>query len=406
MSHRAGLGVSLAIAAAAFGCSSDVPSPTEPDPAAELATAAQVLSFRQVSAANHHSCGVTTDDRAYCWGDGGGGGLLGNGTMNSSRVPVAVSGGLRFLQVSAGMAHTCGLTGDNRAYCWGHNGNGQLGDGTGTGDPGTISGSVRLAPVAVAGGLRFRQLRAGGNHTCGVTTTNVAYCWGWNVAGELGDGTTVKRLAPTRVAGGLSFRQVSVSGHTCGVTTGNRAYCWGQNTDGQLGIGIFGRQNGRLTPVPVSTSVSFRQVHAGLAHSCGITMGDRVYCWGSNAFGELGDGTTSRRTRPVAVVGGLQFRWVSPAGQFTCGTTLGNLAYCWGRNDWAALGDGTTTGRIRPTRVVGGLRFSMVSATSWTHTCGVTTGSRAYCWGDNTWGQLGDGTSTRRLRPTPVAGAM
>jgi alpha-tubulin suppressor-like RCC1 family protein len=299
------------------------------------------------------------------------------------------------------------LTRDNRAYCWGNNTYGQLGDGTGQGDPDAMFGAFRLRPVAVAGGLRFRQLRAGGFHTCGVTATNVAYCWGRNFDGAVGDGTTTNRLSPVRVAGGLSFRQV-VPGvfHTCGATTGNRAYCWGQNTYAQLGIGIFGRRNGRLTPTPVSTSVSFRQVLGGGSHSCGLSTSDRVYCWGSNGFGQAGDGTTTRRTRPAAAIGGLSFRWVSPGGDHTCGTTLDNRAFCWGRNELGNLGDGTTTSRTRPTRVVGGLQFSMISAASWWSTCGVTTGGRGYCWGDNTWGQLGDGTSTQRLRPTPVAGAM
>ncbi len=405
MNGRPGLVVPLALLAAAFGCSSDVPSPTEPDPAAELATAAQVLSFRQISAGGRHSCGVTTDDRAYCWGDGGG--VLGDGTINSRPSPVAVSGGLRFIQVSVASSHTCGLTGDNRAYCWGNNSYGQIGDGTNQGDPEPIFGRSRLTPVAVVGGLRFRQLRAGGFHTCGVTTTNVAYCWGLNSSGQLGDGTMTQRLAPSRVGGGLSFRQV-VPGvfHTCGTTTGNRAYCWGQNTEAQLGIGIFGRRQYRLTPVPVSGSISFQQVLGGGSHSCGVTTDSRVYCWGNNFFGQLGDGTTSRRSTPVAVVGGRLFRWVSPGGDHTCGTTLDNRPFCWGRNDLGNLGDGTTTTRIRPTRVVGGLLFSMISSASWWSTCGVTTGGRGYCWGTNTWSQLGDGTSTQRLRPTPVASPM
>jgi alpha-tubulin suppressor-like RCC1 family protein len=406
MRGPAGKVLTLALGTAVLGCGQDLSSPTEPNPAAELVTAAQVLSFRQVSAGNRHSCGVTVDDRAYCWGDGGG--VLGDGTNAQSLTPVPVQGGLQFLQVSVASSHSCGLTRENRAYCWGNNTYGQLGDGTGQGDPDAMFGAFRLRPVAVAGGLRFRQLRAGGFHTCGVTAANVAYCWGRNFDGAVGDGTTTNRLSPVRVAGGLSFRQV-VPGvfHTCGATTGNRAYCWGQNTEGQLGIGIFGRRNGRLTPVAVSGGHSFAQVLGGGSHSCGLTTTNRVYCWGSNAFGQAGDGTTTRRARPAATVGGLQFRWVSPGGDHTCGTTLENRAFCWGRNARGNLGDGTTTNRIRPTRVVGGLQFAMISAASWWVTCGVTPGGRAYCWGDNVWGQLGDGGSTNlRLRPYPVANPM
>lgn len=385
--------LAFALVFAALGCGEETQAPTAPetDPTLQIATAA-VLPFRQVSAANQHTCGLTTDDRAYCWGQG----FLGDGNdLRMERRPVAVLGGLQFAQISAGGAHTCGLTPEKRAYCWGSNQSGQLGDGT---------TQTRLSPVAVAGGLSFRQLRAGGIHTCGVTTANVAYCWG--AGGVVGDGTTVQRSTPTVVAGGLSFRQVVAGAfHTCGTTTTNRAYCWGRNAEGQLGIGTFGNRNGTVAPAAVLGGLSFRQVLAGGGHSCGVTTNDRAYCWGYNAFGELGNGTMSgRQTRPVAVVGGLQFQWLSPGGDHTCGTTLTNKAYCWGRNFWGNIGDGTTTNRTRPTAVVGGLQFSMISTTGWNHSCGVTTGARAYCWGYNGGGALGDGTEIQRLRPRAVVG--
>jgi alpha-tubulin suppressor-like RCC1 family protein len=386
-----------AFLAVAMGCREDAQSPTAPQPAPALATSSTALSFGQVSAGYNHTCGVTVSNRAYCWGNGFFG-QLGNGTATDRLTPVAVAGGLRFRQVSAGTDHTCGVTPGNRLYCWGANTYGDLGDGTTT---------PRLAPVAVAGGLRFRQVVAANAYTCGVTLDNRAYCWGTSSFGEIGDGTRgTQHLTPVAVIGGLRFRQVSAALlHTCGVTLDNLAYCWGSNSNGQLGGGPPGDLS--LTPVRVVGGLRFRRVIAGFSHTCGVTAGNRAYCWGFNLFGQLGDGTAyptnTQRLTPVAVAGGLRFREVGAAGEYhTCGVTTGNQSYCWGLNRDGQLGDGTITQRLTPVAVTGELRFHQVSA-RFHHTCGVTLGHRVYCWGSNSDGQLGDGTTTTRLTPVAVA---
>jgi alpha-tubulin suppressor-like RCC1 family protein len=393
--------LSLALVLAALGCGEDAQAPTPPalDPALAIRPA-NGLSFRQVSVGFGHSCGVTQAHLAYCWGVNFAG-QLGDGTTTDRLTPVPVAGGLRFRQVSAGARHVCGVTLGNVAYCWGANLSGALGDGTTT---------ERLTPVAVAGGLRFGEVSASGNgdHTCGVTTGNRAYCWGANFNAQLGDGTSDNfRPVPVAVAGGLRFRQVSTGGiHSCGVVTDNRAYCWGTNFFGQFGNGMI--DNGPQvvftpTPVAVAGGLRFHQVDAATLHTCGLTTGNLAYCWGENEFGLLGDGTTTDRLTPVAVAGGLRFRQVSGGENFhTCGVATGNRAYCWGSNFTGELGDGTTTARLTPVAVAGGLQFTEVSAGT-NHTCGVTTGNVAYCWGLNNFGQLGDSTRDTRLAPVAVA---
>jgi alpha-tubulin suppressor-like RCC1 family protein len=198
---------------AVMGCD-DAEPPTAPDPTPALATSATIpLVFHQVSATGFHTCGVTTDHRAYCWGHNAGG-ALGDGTTALRYTPVAVLGGLQFRQISTNGAHTCAITLDNLAYCWGVNDEGQLGDGTLIG---------RTAPVPVAGGLRFLQVGAGSSHTCGLTSPDRrAYCWG--LGGALGDGTTTRRRTPVPVAGGRQFRVVAAGqAHTCGVTLSDKA---------------------------------------------------------------------------------------------------------------------------------------------------------------------------------------
>ena len=300
-----------------------------------------------------------------------------------------------FAAVDAGGTHTCGVTTRGVAYCWGSNARGSLGDGTLT---------IRTTPVPVSDGLTFATVSAGGGHTCGLTTSGVAYCWGQNVDGQVGDGTTADRTTPVLVSLGLTFAAVS-SGwyHTCGVTTSGVAYCWGNNTAGQLGDGT---STSRTTPGLVSGALTFAAVDAGRYHTCGVTTGGVAYCWGNNAAGQLGDGTTTDRTTPVLVSDTGAFSTIAAGHVHSCAVATSGVAYCWGWNLEGQLGDGTLTTRTTPVPVSGGLTFAVVSTKN-RHTCGVTTNGVAYCWGWNANGQLGDGTfSNIRTTPRLVSGGL
>ena len=256
--------------------------------------------FKQISANTLTTCAVDLSDDAWCWGANQRG-ELGNPAFSSSNVPVLVATTLKFQNISAGWIHTCGIqTGGpaGAAHCWGE------GDFVGAG-----SVPDQPTPIAVTGGLVFTQLSAGVTHTCGLTQTGAAYCWGLNGRGELGDGSTNAQLVPTPVSGGLSFvmlatgiRIVQATGligaaHTCGITTTGTAYCWGSNDLGQLGDGTT---VDRLVPTPVSTSQVFVTISAGGEFSCGMTAARKVFCWGSNSQGELGSGISGGiSTTPV-----------------------------------------------------------------------------------------------------------
>lgn len=347
-----------------------------------------------------HTCGVTPAGAAFCWG--GNGGALGDGTTTERLTPVAVAmpAGVTFTGMSSGGGHTCGLTPAGAAYCWGLNGDGEVGDGTKT---------DRLTPVAVTmpAGVTFASMSADLTHTCGLTPTGEAVCWGGNEFGQLGDGTTMGRLTPTAVAMpvGVTFTSVVVGRyHSCGLTVVGAAYCWGYNGNGQIGDGTT---TDRLTATAVAmpAEVTFASLAVGDIHTCGLTAEGAAYCWGGNTLGRLGDGTTTPRLTPVAVVmpAGVTFASMSAGYANSCGLTTAGAAYCWGRNVFGELGDGTTTERLTPVAVAmpAGVTFASL-AVGFVYTCGLTPAGAGYCWGVNSGGRLGDGTTTDRLIPVAV----
>ncbi len=363
------------------------------------------VTFAFVNAGSRESCGLTAHGGGYCWGNnqwgsiGSGRGGLGATPQEPLSWPsvLPVSGGLVFTTISVGRGvdtHACGVTTTGGGYCWGMGFDGQRGDGT--------VARTANTPRAVLGGFSFTTISAGGIHTCGVTTSGAAYCWGSGLSGALGTGGFVFQFtSPTMpVAGGFSFTTISAGGrHTCGVTTSGAAYCWGSNASGQLGDGTTTQSFG---PVSVAGGLAFTTISAGGAYTCGLTGDGTAYCWGSNSHGELGDGTTAQQATPVPVAGSLHFATISAGSTHTCGVTTSGEAYCWGANPDGRLGDGTTSQAMTPVQVAGGLTFTTVRAGS-THSCGVTTSREAFCWGANDLGQLGNGTQSASLTPAPVA---
>jgi alpha-tubulin suppressor-like RCC1 family protein len=282
-------------------------------------------------------------------------GELGDGTSPyKSAVPVAVSaGGLTFVAISAGEGFTCALTGSGAAYCWGSNVYGQLGVGSASGPEYCSGYACSRVPVPVSGGLTFNDLSAGASHTCGVTTSGAAYCWGDDQYGQLGIGSTSSSAAPVAVsAAGLTFASVSASGvYSCGLTSTGGAYCWGYNGGGQLGNGSTSPSS---VPVAVSGGLTFTEVGTGAGHTCGRDATGAAYCWGGNDYGQLGSGSQNPNSLvPVAVNGGLVFSGVDVGDSHTCGVAAGGIAYCWGDNFAGQLGNGTTTQSNVPVKVLG-----------------------------------------------------
>jgi hypothetical protein len=374
------------------------------------------VTFASVATGEAHSCALTTSGAAYCWGRGEYGQLgatpsgscaIDGVTYACSLVPMAVQGGLTFTQLDLGSTHSCGLTSAGAAYCWGRNNAGQLGDNSTS----NRSDDHQSVPAAVAGGLTFTKLSAGAQHTCGVTAAGTAHCWGANGRGGLGDGTTTSRPVPAAVGGGLSFGMITTGGYsfgmTCAVTTSGAAYCWGENSFGQLGIAatddaVHG------TPAAVSGGIAFASLDVGGTHVCGVSTAGTGYCWGANVLGSLGDASTVQRSTPVAVTGGIAFARIVGGGfsnvnAHTCGFTTAGKAYCWGDNEVGALGDGSLVNRLEPSAVAGQSSFNNLAAGA-RHSCGVATTGILYCWGSNRAGQLGVNSVATQSSPARVIG--
>ncbi|MCL2174355.1 IPT/TIG domain-containing protein, partial [Candidatus Saccharibacteria bacterium] len=379
----------------------------------------QNLVWKQVSVGGQHTCAIASNDQAYCWGQNNSG-QLGDTTHTSSFTPVAVDtsgalSGLTIKEISVGDNFSCAIASDGWVYCWGYNNDGRLGDN---------SIAERTTPTAiysagVLGGLTIKHIDAGYSHTCVVASNDQAYCWGSNSQGELGDNTYANKAFPVAVVAtgalsGLGVKEVSAGyWYTCAIASNDRAYCWGQNSGGKLG-----NNSTAISNVPVAVfqgampSLVVKQISTGQYHTCVIASNDQAYCWGQNTNGQVGDNTSgTNRLIPTVVytagvLNGLSIKQITAGQTHTCAIASNDRAYCWGQNTYGQLGNNSNVQSIFPVAVytsgsLSGLGVKQISA-NYQYTCAVASDSWVYCWGMNSVGQLGDNTNASRSVPTAV----
>ena len=337
----------------------------------------------------------------YAWGNNAAD-RLADGTITNKSSPVTIVGGiLNWSQVSAGAAHSLGVTSTGIAYAWGSNSFGQLGDGTTT---------TRASPVTVVGGItNWSQVSAGNFHSLGLTRTGVAYAWGGNSFGRLGDGTSVSKLSPVTVVGGITNWTQLAAGysHSLGLTSTGIVYAWGFGGQGRLGTGNTTSSESPVTIIGGITNWSQISLNSASEHSLALTSVGILYAWGRNGYGRLGDGTSTERSSLVTVVGGItNWSQLSTGSKHSLGLTSTGIAYGWGINSGGELGDNTATTRSSPVTVVGGITNWSRVAAGYGHNIGLTSTGIAYAWGTNGFGQLGDGTQTVRSSPVTVVGGI
>jgi len=362
-------------------------------------------SVRQLAAGGDASCAVSDGDIALCWGAGGGP-VLGQwdfdpavGTcwgIPCSPMPVPRKTDAGSVQV--GRSHACSLDTFGSAWCWGDNFARQLG----VSDPRRFDD-----PVAVAGGVTFTTLTLGAAHTCGLTSGGAAYCWGDQTAGRLGGNQRNGPVAtPALVAGGHQWVSLDARTETtCGVTDAGHLYCWGVfgNPNTRLAgteICVSGQSKGGPIEVqcsfvplrmPLDTGLTADSLFVQVGGPCARTSLGSVFCY------------DPARNAYAPVVGAGPMAAISGEDNHTCGLTTGGTAWCWGWNEEGQLGDGTTTFREGPVAVTGGHAFTQIAAGS-RHTCGLTVDGEVWCWGANQVGQAGTSILSQPLAPVKVHG--
>lgn len=425
------------------------------------------VTWQSVEAGAWHTCGILADGGLRCWGWNADG-QVGDDSTDARATPVEIAGGTLFSQVSAGDGHTCAI-GGGALYCWGSNGDGRLGDGSGgqkltparvgtaddwseisaggahscgrrggellcwgaapDGRVGDGAALARSVPTPVAGAGSWAAVAAGAEHTCAVRADASAWCWGSNDDGQLGVGTIGRKAAPALIHPGPWRRVAAGLSSTCAIRDDETLHCFGANGDGQVGDGQWAPTD---RPAAVSGGGAWEWVSVGDGHACGIRDGGELWCWGDNAYGQLGDGRSgdgADSAEPVRVGSDSDWDGVSVGAWHSCAVRAG-LLFCWGLDlgatpVWQPPGPWTTVdvgvGRAcavsqAPSlwcwELVPGAAPAWVADPGWygvevgaAHQCGVS-GGDAWCWGEDGYGQLGDGMSGE---PTPapalVAGA-
>jgi alpha-tubulin suppressor-like RCC1 family protein len=358
---------------------------------------APLTGATQISNGGFHACAVLKSGAAACWGDNSVG-ELGDGTLSASSVPVAVSGVTGATMISAavtsatndstgGDVHTCAVVQGGSVSCWGGNVYGQLGNGTTATAP---------LPTPVTGLTGATTVSAGTFHTCAVLADGSAQCWGHNSDGELGNGSTVDSSVPVAVRGLTGATMIAAGnsrpdGYTCALVAGGAVECWGYGP--RLGNGSTVNS---AVPVMVPGLAGAISISAHNDHTCVALADGTVKCWGYNGNGELGDGSTIDSLTPVSAAGITGVTAVSAGAGGSCVLTTAGAVQCWGLGKAGGLAPVTVTGVGSATAVSAGAGAA----------CALVANGGVECWGDDTVGELGDGTTTTSGSPVAVLAPM
>jgi len=343
----------------------------------------QKFDVTAISAGEYHTCALTTSNGVKCWGFNGDG-QLGNGTRNASYTPMDVIGLTSGVaSISAGGYHTCALTTEGVLQCWGYGGMGALGTG---------STASSLEPVTVYDlPGEVASFSTGRNHTCAVTTAGGVSCWGSNSSGQLGNNGSSDSASPVDVVG-LGQGVASVSAgyyHTCAVTTAGAAKCWGYGEEGGLGNGQGLNSYAPVDVQGLSSGVS--SVSAGWSFSCAVTTSGSAKCWGYGGDGALGNNNFANSSVPVDVQGlSSGVSQISTSAGHSCALTSAGSVKCWGDNSYGQLGNNTNTTSAVPVDVYGLSSGVEAIDLGGVHSCAVLAAGGATCWGRNSDGQLGN----------------
>jgi uncharacterized repeat protein (TIGR02543 family) len=378
-----------------------------------------------ITLGDSHSSAITSFGRTFMWG-GNSSGQLGDGTTSYSTIPIDITdhfclnSSVNIISVSLGYHHSAALSSDGRVFTWGYNIHGQLGDGTTTTKykPTEITNMFNLGENEI-----IVSISLAGSHSSALTSSGRMFTWGNNSFGGLGDGTTTSKSIPTEITSrfnlGVDESISSISlGHyySSAITSTNRVFTWGWNNYGQLGDGTT---TSKTTPNEITSQFnlavdeSVESVSLGGYHMSAITSAGRILIWGRNDYQQLGDGTGVNKSTPIEITSRFSLELnerivsVSLGGYHSSAITSTSRMFTWGHNYYGQLGDGTTSLRNIPTEITTQFNLDVgetilhVSLYSY-HSSLITSSRRIFMWGYNIAGQLGDGTTVNKLIPTEI----
>jgi alpha-tubulin suppressor-like RCC1 family protein len=374
------------------------------------------IPWLMVSAGSYHNCAIKANNTLWCWGRGADG-RLGDGFTTDRNTPTLVAG--EWVKVAAGGSHTCAIRADGALRCWGKNEFGQLGN--------SLSGSseVSLSPDVVNSTIRWIDITAGNHFSCGVKEDGTLWCWGQNIAGQVGQGTSGGQdtyNVPTQVGTETQWRTVSAGragidydgttggDHVCAYKQDGSVWCWGDNEFGQLGEGVEVDSPNQysVVPVPVNADSNWASLSVGRAYTCAIKDDSTLWCWGDNSDGRLGINSEVDKPKPVQV-GTDTWLQINAGRIHTCGIKSNRTLWCWGVNDDGQLGLGITS------TIPELIPLQVGTDTDWQHvsvgiyfTCGLKVDGTIHCWGWGSSGRLAqDSTDTTdKYTPTPIIAAQ
>jgi len=351
------------------------------------------------SLGSSHSCLMERVGQPKCWGANTYG-QLGNGATADQLVPVNVSNlTVTGVEIDVGLEHTCALLIDGQVRCWGRNANGQLGRAV-TSDRETAPVTVFSDQAGTVALANIVQIAVGDNHACALRSDGNVLCWGENARGQLGTNNRTNRNYAVLSQATDMVQLVAGQGHTCGLTSGGAVKCWGDNFYGQLGDGSM--VDDALSPVTVSGISNATSLGTSRLHICATLADGSAKCWGRNQNGEIGNNSIVTPVRTPALVQGLSnIREIGGGDGFSCARLADGTARCWGLGEGGRLGNGGTTSSLTPVLVTIPLGVAGVTETSidFEHACAVVADGTAACWGRNSNGQLGNGTTGPAASP-------
>lgn len=355
----------------------------------------------KISLGGLHTCALKSDGTVWCWGYGGDG-QLGNGAVANSSTPVQVSGLADVTDFSAGGNTTCAIKNDGTVWCWGEGSNGQIGDG---------NNNDRNSPLQVSGLTSVIEVASVYGSHCALKNDSTVWCWGAGTAGQLGNSASLDSNTPvqtTGIANAVSLDGSRYGAHFCTLLSDYTIKCWGQNDSMQLADTTSTNRNAPIVPTGLPASYSAREISLGASHSCLVLQNSQVYCWGIYSSGQQTPGSVQpanvAHNPPTLVSLSIEIKFIYAGNQTTCALDQSDYLYCWGLNNLGQTGTGTSINQFSPITSAPSKSDIVSSSVGKSHVCIVNGSGTVSCWGDNTYGQLGNGTNTFSSTPVFVSG--